>query len=298
MSGIDLSLLPPPDVIEPLSFETLLADYKADLLARHPDIADVIDLESEPAVKLLEVGAYRECLLRARLNDEARALLLAFANGADLDHIGTTYYQEERLTIVAGDPEAVPPIAPVMESSDDYRYRCALKPESWSVAGPTAAFKFHALSADGQVKSVSVTSPYGGTTLIYVLSRTGDGVPDATLLATVAAALSSEDIRPLSEEVIVSAGAAIDYTLDIALTLFPGATGDLAQQAALDALTAYAAAHHLLDADIIDSAIKAAAHQPGVKKAVINSPAADVICGPGEAPWCTAITVSIAGIES
>lgn len=298
MSTVDLSLLPPPEIIETLSFEALLADYKADLLARHPDIASVLDLESEPLIKLLEVGAYRELLLRARLNDEARALLLAYAVSSDLDHLGVTYYQEPRLTVSPGDPAVVPPVPPVLESDDDYRYRLSLKPESYSVAGPRDAYRFHALSADGQVKNVSVSSPNAGTTLIYVLSRTGNGIPDAPLLATINAALSSENIRPLSEEVIVSAGAVVNYTLNIALTLFPGPTGEIVQQAAITALTDFAAEHHRLDADIICSAIDAAAHQPGVKKVVINSPAADIVCGPGQAPWCTAVVVSIAGIES
>ena len=74
---VDIAQLGTPDVIETLSFETLLAELKADLVSRYPDIANTIDLESEPTVKLLEVAAYRELQLRARYNDEARALLLA-----------------------------------------------------------------------------------------------------------------------------------------------------------------------------------------------------------------------------
>lgn len=295
--AIDLSLLPAPAVIEAVGFEAILADYKADFVARYPAAAAVIDLESEPVVKLLEVGAYRETLLRARYNDEARALLLAYAIGADLDHLGVTYYDEARLLITAADPEATP-VEAVWETDADYRNRLVLKPESYSVAGPTGAYLFHALSASGQVKSASVTSPQGGTTEVFILSRTGNGVPDGALLDTVEAALNSESIRPLSEEVIVSAGTAVNYALDIALTLFPGPAGEIVLAAAQAALTALAAAQHKLDGDVIKSAVDAAAHQPGVKKVVINSPAADVVCGLGQAPWCTGITVSIAGVEA
>ena len=35
------------------------------------------------------------------------SLIEPFATGADLDHIGATYYQEARLTITAADPLAV-----------------------------------------------------------------------------------------------------------------------------------------------------------------------------------------------
>ena len=36
MSGIDLSLLTPPEVIEPLDFEALLAERKARLISLYP----------------------------------------------------------------------------------------------------------------------------------------------------------------------------------------------------------------------------------------------------------------------
>lgn len=294
---VDLSTLPAPEVVETLVFEAIVADLKADYIARYPAGADVIDLESEPLVKLLEAFAYRELNLRARYNDEARALLLAWATGADLDHLGATYYQEPRLTVTPADNTTIPPTAAVMETDTDYRQRLALKPESWSTAGPRDAFKFHAISADGQIKDASVTSPQGGTTQIYVLTRTGTGIPDATLLATVSGAVNGETVRPLSEEVLVSAPTIVNYSLDIALTLFAGPSTEVVRQAVETALQQFAAASHRLGNDIIRSAIDAAAHVAGVKKVVINSPAADVICTPAQAPYCNGITVTVSAIE-
>lgn len=291
---VDLSTLPAPEVVETLVFEAIVADIKADYTARYPAGADVIDLESEPIVKLIEAFAYRELTLRARYNDEAKALLLAWATGADLDHLGATYYQEARLTVTPADNTTTPA---VMETDADYRQRLALKPESWSTAGPRDAFKFHAISADGQIKDASVTSPQGGTTQIYVLTRTGTGIPDATLLATVSGAVNGETVRPLSEEVLVSAPTIVNYSLDIALTLFAGPSTEVVRQAVETALQQFAAASHRLGNDIIRSAIDAAAHVAGVKKVVINSPAADVLCTQAQAPWCTAITVTVAAIE-
>lgn len=294
---VDLSSLPAPEVIEAIAFETILAELKADFLARYPDASDIIDLESEPVVKLLETIAYRELNLRARYNDEAAALLLAHATGANLDHIGITYYQEARLIVTPADNTAIPPIAAVMESDADYRNRLALKPESWSTAGPRDAFKFHAISASGQVKDASVTSPQGGTTQIYILTRTGSGIPDATLLATVSGAVNGETVRPLSEEVLVSAPTIVNYSLDIELTLFAGATTELAVSTVASALQTFAEASHRLDTDIIRSAIDAAAHVAGVKKVSIVSPAADVVCTAGQAPYCTGINVAVVAVE-
>ena len=69
MPTIDISQLPPPDVIETLDFEQIFADRKAALLAALPEelrepAARVLQLESEPLTKLLEESAYRELLLR------------------------------------------------------------------------------------------------------------------------------------------------------------------------------------------------------------------------------------------
>lgn len=295
---VDLSQLGTPDVIEILNFEALLAELKTDLVARYPDIEGTIDLESEPALKLLEVAAYREMQLRARYNDEARALLLAFAVGSDLDHIGATYYQEERLVVTSEDTSTTPTTPAIMETDENYRYRLSLKPESYSVAGPRDAFKFHALSSDGQVKDASVTSPYGGTTKVYILARTGDGTAGPDLIAAVQAALEDETIRPLSEEVIVESGSVTGYNLDVGLILYPGASTELAIAAAKTALETYAAAHHKLGGDIIRSAIDAAAHNSGVKEVMIRSPAANVVCDVAHAPSCTAIAVTVDGIEA
>lgn len=295
---VDLSLLPPPEVIETLNFETILANHVAELINRYPEIIDTIELESEPTRKLLEVSAYRELQLRARYNDEARALLLAYATDADLDHIGATYYQESRLTITAANPSTTPPTSAVLETNNDYRYRLSLKPESYSVAGPRDAFKYHALSADGQVKDASVSSPVRGTTQVYVLSRTSSGVPAAGLLTTVSTALNSETIRPLSEDLIVSPASVVNYALDIDLIMFQGAAAEIALAAAQTAIATYTADNHRLGRDIIRSAIDAAAHQPGVKKVIINSPAADVVCNDAQAAWCTGIAVRVAGVES
>ena len=85
-AAIDLSRLPAPTVVEAIDYETVLAALKADLVARWPDYT--ADLESDPAIKLLEVAAYREVLLRQRVNDAARAVLVATAIGSDLDHLG------------------------------------------------------------------------------------------------------------------------------------------------------------------------------------------------------------------
>lgn len=84
----DLASLPTPAVIEPLSFEDDLLGTADRIQSRYPDYSAL--LASDPAIKLLEVAAYREVLLRNRINAAAKASLLAFATGSDLDHLAAS----------------------------------------------------------------------------------------------------------------------------------------------------------------------------------------------------------------
>ena len=90
MSGfpkINLADLPGPTIIEQVDFETVLADIKVDFLARHPDGAAELELESSTTTKLLETAAYRETILLNRINQSAAAVMLATAHGADIDNL-------------------------------------------------------------------------------------------------------------------------------------------------------------------------------------------------------------------
>jgi len=220
-SAIDLSLLPVPDVVETLDYEVILAAMKADLAARAPDLAAVLALESEPLVKLLEVCAYREVLIRARVNDAAQAVTLARATGTDLDNLAALF-GVARLVISPGNPSAVPPVAPTLESDADLRRRAQLALEGFSTAGPEGAYVFHALSADADVLDVSATSPSAGDVLVTVLSRTGSGTAPAPLLATVQAALNADDVRPLCDNVVVQSAAIVSYAITATLYFYPG----------------------------------------------------------------------------
>ena len=87
MSEIDLSQLPAPLVVVPLDFEAELSALKSTVLAMLPELTDVMDLESEPVNKVLQIIAYQKVYMQARINDAARACMLAYATGSDLDHL-------------------------------------------------------------------------------------------------------------------------------------------------------------------------------------------------------------------
>lgn len=296
--AINLAELPAPEVIATLDFEAILARYKAKLIDLFPDCADTLALESEPLVKLLELAAWRELQLTARYNDEARSLMLAYATGADLDHVAYTYYRREtRLVIVEADADAVPPILQVLESDDDFRNRVALKPESYSTAGPTEAYIFHARSASGQVLDASCTSPNPGTSLVTVLSREGQGVPSQPVLDAVIARLNTLSIRPLSEEVIVQPATIIVYDLVVDIYTYGGPDNSLVLADAEAELTKYTETHHRLDHDHTISGLHAAAHRPGVQRVALNL-AEDIVVNEFQAAFCNSITVNHMGLAT
>jgi len=262
-SAIDLSLLPVPDVVETLDYEVILAAMKADLAARAPDLAAVLALE---------------------------------ATGTDLDNLAALF-GVARLVISPGNPSAVPPVAPTLESDADLRRRAQLALEGFSTAGPEGAYVFHALSADADVLDVSATSPSAGDVLVTVLSRTGSGTAPAPLLATVQAALNADDVRPLCDNVVVQSAAIVSYAITATLYFYPGPDSAVVMAAAQAAATAYAAAQHRIGRDVTISGLHAALHQPGVQRVVLTSPSAALTIGSAQASWCTAITLINGGVD-
>ncbi|WP_348826788.1 baseplate assembly protein [Halomonas sp. RT37] len=300
-SPIDLSRLPAPDVVEALDFEAVLAERKAALVALYPadeqdDIAALLQLESEPLTKLCEENAYRELHWRQRVNEAAKAVMLAHARDGDLDQLAANY-NVERLTIAPGDPSAVPPVPPTLESDEDLRLRAQRAFEGLSVAGPRGAYVFHALSADGRVADATAISPSPCEALVTVLSRLGDGSADQDLIDTVTAALSAEDVRPVGDRLTVQSASIVAYSVVAVLYLYPGPEQEPILAAAQAALDAYVSTQRRLGRDIRLSAVYAALHVEGVQRVELVSPTADVVLDETQAAHCTGTNVSIGGSD-
>lgn len=297
MSGfdaIDLSRLPAPTLIESLDYESVLTALREDLSARAPELVGALALESEPLNKLLEVCAYRELLLRGRVNDAARAVMLALAVGADLDHLGALF-NVARLVVQAADPTAAPPLPELLESDAALRRRIQLAPEGYTSAGSRGAYTFHALSASALIRDVSVTMPTPGTVRVTVLGTDGVGAPTEATLEAVRTALNAETVRPLCDTVQVQAASIVPYQITAALTTYAGPDPTVVVAAAQAAAQAYAEEHHALGHDITLSGLYAALHQPGVQRVALAIPSADLVMADHQAPSCSAITVTHAG---
>lgn len=327
---IDLSSIPAPDVVESLNFETIYQSMRHELLALDPSLADTLALESEPLVKQLQLCAYRELLIRQRINEAAKGVMLAYALDADLDNLAA-FFQTKRLVINQGDENAIPPILPTYENNDDFRARIQLALDGFSTAGPERAYIYHALSASGEVLDASadapefsllnidpalraqlpsnaivlqvdydagLSSPRPGDVVINVLARGGDGAASPQLITTVNNALSADDIRPLTDHVHTRGAEIINYSIDAELYTFAGPDSDVVLQKARNNAEQYVEAMRRLGRDITLSGIYAQLHVAGVQRVVLHSPAATIICNSSQAAHCESIVVTHAGIDT
>lgn len=291
---IDLSTLAAPSVVETLDFEVIFSQMLADLQARDPAFSALV--ESDPAFKILEVCAYRELLIRQRVNDAARQVMLAYSTGTNLAQIGALFGVTRNL-IDAGNPLAVPPIAATYESDSAFRARIQLSLEGLSTAGPVGAYIYHALSASGIVLDASATSPNPGEVVVSVLSRIGSGAASPALLASVVAAVNSDSVRPLTDSVTVQSAAIVNYSVTAGLFVYPGPDSSVVLQSAIAALDAYISSVHKLGRDVNLSGIYAALHQPGVQRVNLITPTANISISDLQASYCTSRTITISGID-
>ncbi|QCR38003.1 baseplate assembly protein [Nissabacter sp. SGAir0207] len=301
MPTIDLSQLPAPDVVEALDYETLLAERKATLISLYPAdqqaaIARTLALESDPLVKLLQENAYRELILRQRINEAAQANMVAYATGADLDQLAANTGLA-RLIQTPADLTTLPPTAAVMESDEDFRVRTAAAFEGLSVAGPTGAYEYHAKSADGRVADASAISPSPACVTVTLLAREGNGETSADLLAVVTAALNDEDVRPVGDRVTVQSAQIVPYQIEAALYLYPGPEAEPIRAAAAAKLAAFITAQARLGRDIRRSALYAALHVEGVQRVELLQPVADVVLDKTQAAYCTAYQLTVGGVD-
>ncbi|QHM72479.1 baseplate assembly protein [Mixta intestinalis] len=301
MATIDLNQLPVPDVVEALDYETLLEERKIALISLYPAdqqeaITRTLALESEPIVKLLQENAYREMILRQRVNEAAKANMVAYAIGSDLDQLGANN-GVKRLTLKPADDSTIPPTPAVMESDDNFRLRVAAAFEGLSVAGPTGAYEYHAKSADGRVADASAISPSPACVTVTVLSREGNGEAPVELLKVVNSALNDENVRPVADRVTVQSATIVNYEVDAVLYLYPGPEAEPIRAAAEKKLAAFVSAQSRLGRDIRRSALYAALHVEGVQRVELTEPADDMVLDKTQAAWCTGWKITVGGSD-
>lgn len=290
---IDLSMLPPPSVVEVLDYETILNERRTVLIGLWPageqaEIAERLMLDSDPLHKLLQENVYREIVWRQRVNEAAAATLLAHSHDSDLENVvaGTN---TKRLVITPASKET----PAVFEDDEDLRIRAQMAWEGLSTAGPTNAYIFHALSADGRVVDAECVSPSPAFVDVIIQSREGTGAADTELIGVVQRYLSDDDRRPVADRLTVLSAEVIEYSITAQLHLSSvGAEQEPILHSARAALERFAHQKRRLAVEISTSAIYAALHVEGVAKVVLVG-WTDIAPTKYQSTYCTDITLEV-----
>jgi phage-related baseplate assembly protein len=308
MTSLNLANIPAPTLIEALNYETILAAKIARLNVALPGF---LPLESDPAYKLLEIFAYDELILRQRVNDAARGLMLAFAIGTDLEQIGARY-----------DVARLPG-----ETDTRLRDRIQQGYHLLAAAGPLNAYRQHALGVSNDIADVSVYSPTPGQVVVAVFAKqiiesadaagneliNGAAAFDQTgleqtqariiarndnaLLNAVRLKLNAEDIRPLTDQVIVKAPTVIPFAIEALLIIYRGPDPAVVVIEARKQLDSYLKSIRRLNFDATRSGIIAALTVAGVQNTILSSPAVDVVVSSDELALPLTINVVSGGID-
>lgn len=284
---------------------------------------DVQSLETDPlTLALARAGGTREMLLLARRNDAVRAVMLATAWGAFLDHLGAGQTPAVTRKPLAAEPRDFALFPEDWEGDDDFRLRIQLAPETLSAAGPEGAYLAYALAVPG-VKMVGVWAPMSfdgtieapftrlGEVHVPVVAAAGNGAAPAALVAAVQAELRPKDRRPVGDFVTASAAEIVPYRVEAVLRV-PSADGGLVKAQAEMRLARRAARQHRPGGQQLIEQIKAAAYvtaddgTPLVERVTLIAPLGDVNGVPMtpatpeaayRAPYCTEIVVRVEGID-
>lgn len=290
MSAVDLSALPAPEVLEPLDAEAI---YDEALGVFRGWMGDnwTAPLESDPVTKLIELGSYNKLGNRARVNDSAKALLLAYARRADLDQLAFNV-NLQRLVIQAEDLTTFPPTPEVKEEDDALRERIQLVYEGLTTAGPRNSYILHARNASGLVADATAESPSPSTVVVTVLGLGDTGIAPLSLLDLVRDYLSDEDIRPLGDRLIVQPAQILPYTINAVVHMVGTGSENETILAQCEArLRAWINPRRRLGVEVARSAVDAQLHIAGVRR-VDLSDWVDILPSKSQAAYCTGFTLT------
>ncbi|MEO1003555.1 MAG: baseplate J/gp47 family protein [Cyanobacteria bacterium J06638_7] len=317
---INFADLAPPEIIEELNYEQILESMLQDLEARDPSYTEL--LESDPGIKIMQVCAARELILRQRVNDAVRATLLRYAAGGDLENLAV-FYGVTRL-----------------ENEDDasMRLRTIDRIMGSSSAGPAEWYRYHAMTVSALVKDAHIWSPSPGQVEVVVLSREGEeavtaigtdldllgaswgilraqgendddyrarvlaevqagggyGAASPALIDSVHAVTNSRGIRSVTDTVSTVSAEVLTVGVEANVYLYPDTPESVFAGLELTLRNAFDAVSGL-GWDVTQSWISAQLHPAGVQRVEIAQPAADLVVGSRQAPALGSVTLTLAG---
>jgi phage-related baseplate assembly protein len=289
---IDFSRLPPPKVIEDIDYELILQRYRDQVVEKNPALDRAIQLEQSPTNIILEAEAYGEMVLRARVNAAARAVMLAFSTGSDLEHLASLL-GVQRGTVPANN-SVTPPIPARPESDESLRRRAQMAPEAFTTAGSEGAYIFQSLSAHLGLRDASAIKINNqGGIKVSLMNSGADPTPTDEQIDAVVRRLNAKNIKPLTDVVSVWPVKVKKTDIVANVTMYPGPDAAMVMSDIGVALEKVRNRISLIGRDLTRSAIISAINQEGVQSVDLASPADNIVVGPDECCVITSAAINI-----
>lgn len=186
------------------------------------------------------------------------------------------------------------------EKEDDASFYSRMREseESYTTAGAKNSYSYHARSVSALVSDVSVESPEPGKVDVKIMLQ--DGVlPDEEMISKVQEYLNADDIRPLTDYVVVSAPGTVTFDIDV--VYYISSMQEISAEKIKDAVEAYTRSYvawqtSKMGRDINPSYFNALIMQSGIKRAEIISPVFAHI-GKGSVAVLGDLSITFGGME-
>jgi len=311
-----------PEIFQTPKFEDALADFKADVIAHVQKydsataeaVSKSFSVESQLSTKLVEACTYILLHKIRQDNDKVLNNFAPFARGENLDlvvsNLGLT-----RQVLQEGDPNAIPPIEPIMESDEALLLRYYLQPYAFK-PGSAKGYEFSCLtlgekpqiSVDSSQKSrVVVTYDFDpdsdatrivdahaeqnapGEVTIHVLGR--DGVADTNLVNEVKSYIHRRDIKEATDLAHILPAAHQDYVIHVQVPTPTLSTPEFIREQCELALNDFASRNRKLSNTVRPEHVGGVLTGLSLTGYQVVQPAAPVATDFSKAPNCTSIIV-------
>ena len=186
------------------------------------------------------------------------------------------------------------------EKEDDASFYSRMREseESYTTAGAKNSYSYHARSVSALVSDVSVESPEPGKVDVKIMLQ--DGVlPDEEMISKVQEYLNADDIRPLTDYVVVSAPGTVTFDIDV--VYYISSMQEISAEKIKDAVEAYTRSYvawqtSKMGRDINPSYFNALIMQSGIKRVEIISPVFTHI-GKGSVAVLGDLSITFGGME-
>lgn len=101
-----------------------------------------------------------------------------------------------------------------IESDESFADKIFLAPSGFSVAGPTDAYAYFCKAHNSQIDDVYVDSPTPGSVVVYITME-GSKLPEEAVIEDLEEYLKDDQVRPLTDNVSVSAPQTVDYSVSV-----------------------------------------------------------------------------------